>query len=140
MSQSQHGTILLVEDDPDLRAELETLLHHSGYHVVATGDGLRAVELAREHPPAAALVGLLLPGQSGLQVTLALKSQFGDAVRVLVTSATAAPALRDYAAAVGADGFLVKPVAPAEAVAAIVALCPLLAAPVVRRPRAKIGA
>ncbi len=137
---SHHGTILLVEDDPDLRDELEMLLHGAGYHVVATGDGLRAVELARDHPPTAALVGLMLPGQSGFQVTLALKARFGDAVRVAVTSANASPALQDYAAALGAERFLPKPFLPAAALAAVAGLCPPLGEPAARRPRARIGA
>jgi CheY-like chemotaxis protein len=137
---SQHGTILLVEADPDRRAELETLLHRAGYHVVATGDGLRAVELACEHLPAAALVDLLLPGQSGLQVTLALKAQFGDLVRVAVMSVNASPALQDYAAALGAERFLPKPFPLAAALDTVADLCPPLDAPAVRRPRARIGA
>ena len=136
---SQHGTILLVEADPDLRAELETALHHAGYDVVATGDGIRAVELACQHPPAAALVDLLLPGQSGFQVTIALKAQFGDAVRVAAMSEHTSPALRDYAAAAGAERFLHKPFAPTAARDTVAALCPPTDAPAPRRPRAKIG-
>ena len=130
----QHDTILLVEDDSDLRTALETAFRRAGYRVVATGDGLRAVELAREHPPAAAVVGLLLPGQSGFLVTLALKAEYGDAVRVAVTSAPS-PALADYALAVGAERFLAKPFAAADVVSAVTEL----AAPV-QRPRARIGA
>lgn len=131
---SQHGTILLVEDDADLRAELEIHLRRAGYRVIATGDGLRAVELACEHPPAAAVVGLLLPGQSGFLVTLALKAEFGDTVRVAVTS-VASSALEDYALAVGAERFLTKPFSAAEVLHAVADL----AAPV-HRPRARIGA
>ena len=96
------GLILLVEDDPDLRDAIETLLHRANYDVISTGDGIRAVELADEFEPVAALVDLLVPGQSGFRVTLALKSRFGDDVRVAVMSANDSAAHQDYAAASGA--------------------------------------
>jgi CheY-like chemotaxis protein len=132
------GTILLVEDDPDLRAAHETLLQDAGYSVVATGNGLRAVELTAEHPPAVALVDLLLPGQSGFRVTLDLKARFGDRVNVVLMAGTASVAQHDYAAAVGADGILPKPLADATLLETLAALsAPAHHAP---RPRARIGA
>src|SRR6187431_1046154 len=94
-------TVLLVEDDPDLRDAIELLLLRKGYYVVSTGDGLRAVELASQHRVDAALVDLLLPGQSGFQVTSDLKSQYGDTVKVVVMSGNGSQAHLDYAFAAG---------------------------------------
>jgi CheY-like chemotaxis protein len=118
------ATVLLAEDDPDLRDVMELLLVRAGYFVVATGDGLRAVELAAEHEPAVAVVDLLLPGQSGFQVTSALKARYGDRVRVLVVSGSASRAHEDYALASGAERFLAKPVPASLLVEAVAALCP----------------
>ncbi|MBY0460433.1 MAG: response regulator [Gemmataceae bacterium] len=131
------GPILLVEDDPDLRAAVELLLLRQGYDVVATGDGVRAVAMAEECEPALALVDLLLPGQSGFQVTLALKARFGDRVRVVVMSGTSADHHQDYATASGADHFLEKPFATSALLAVVAALCPL-PTPSARR-KVKIG-
>lgn len=137
---SHHGTILVVEDDPDLRDALETLLHRQGYHVVATGDGLRAIELADEHEPAVALVDLLVPGQSGFQVTIALKERFGDRVRVVVMSGNTSPAHRDYATASGADQFLPKPFVATAMLGAVAELCAPAPAPAGgARRKVKIG-
>lgn len=115
---------MVVEDDPDLRDAIERLLTRRGYHVIATGCGLRAVELASQHRVAVAVVDLLLPGQSGFQVTTALKAQHGDAVRVVMLSGIGSAAHRDYALASGAERFLQKPFTASHLLDAVAALCP----------------
>jgi CheY-like chemotaxis protein len=121
---SRLRTVLVVEDDPDLRDAVELILHRQGYHVVSTGDGLRAVELAAQHRVDVALVDLLIPGQSGFQVTTDLKSQYGDDLRVVVMSGNASPAHRDYAFASGAEHFLPKPFTTTQLLSAIAMFCP----------------
>jgi CheY-like chemotaxis protein len=122
---SRTRTVLVVEDDPDLRDTVELLLLRKGYHVVATGDGLRAVQLAGQHRVDLALVDLLTPGQSGFQVTSDLKAIFGDEVKIVITSGTASRAQLDYAFAAGAERFLPKPFTVAQLLEALDALCPL---------------
>lgn len=135
------GLILLVEDDPQLRDAIETLLHRANYDVISTGDGLRAVELADEHRPSVALVDLLVTGQSGFQVAIALKARFGDRVRVAVMSKNDSAAHQDYAAASDAERFLPKPFTAAALLDAVAALCPLpQATPTEVRRKVKIGA
>jgi CheY-like chemotaxis protein len=136
---SQLPTVLLAEDNPDLRDAMELMLVRGGYHVVATGDGLRAAELAEEHRPAVAVVDLLLPGQSGFQVTHALKARFGDQVRVLVVSGNASPAHQDYALVCGAERFLAKPFRTADLLNAVASLCPPAAPDSGVRRVARIG-
>jgi len=122
---SRTRTVLLVEDDPDLRDAIELLLLRKGYYVVSTGDGLRAIELAGQHRVDAALVDLLLPGQSGFQVTTNLKSQYGEGVRVAVMSGNASQAHLDYAFAAGAEQFLSKPFTVTQLFDALAVICPL---------------
>jgi DNA-binding response OmpR family regulator len=124
LSMSHVRTVLVVEDDPDLRDAVELILHRQGYHVVSTGDGLRAVELANQHRIDVALVDLLLPGQSGFQVAMDLKSQHGDGVRVVIMSGNASQAHQDYAFAAGAEHFLAKPFTSAQLLNAIAKFCP----------------
>jgi DNA-binding response OmpR family regulator len=126
---SRTRTVLVVEDDPNLRDAVELLLLRKGYHVVATGDGLRAVELAGQHEIDAALVDLLIPGQSGFQVLADLKALYGDGVKVALMSATASGAHRDYAFAAGADQFLDKPFTVSRLLDAVAELCPLPESP-----------
>jgi two-component system response regulator MprA len=117
-------TVLVVEDDPDLRDTIELLLFREGYHIVATGDGVRAVELAAKHKVDVALVDLLIPGQSGFQVTAELKTRHGDAIRVVVMSGSASPAHQDYALAAGAERFLPKPFTTTQLFDTVAAFCP----------------
>jgi DNA-binding response OmpR family regulator len=121
---SNTRTVLVVEDDPNLRDAIELLLLRKGYYVVATGDGLRALELAGQHPIDAALVDLLIPGQSGFQVLAELKALHGDDVKVALMSGTAPGAHRDYAFAAGADQFLDKPFTVARLLETVAELCP----------------
>ncbi|QJW96791.1 response regulator transcription factor [Frigoriglobus tundricola] len=137
---SRNRTVLVVEDDPDLRAALELLLIRQGYHVVATGDGLRAVELAGQHRIDAAVVDLLIPGQSGFQVALDLKARYGDAVRVVLMSGIASQAQKDYAFAAGAEQFLAKPFTTSQLLSAVAAFCPPPSdPPAATRRTARIG-
>jgi DNA-binding response OmpR family regulator len=120
---SQTRTVLVVEDDPDLRDAIELLLIQQGYHVVSTGNGLRAVELADQHRIHAALVDILIPGQSGFQVTSELKAR-SDEVRVAVMSGNVSQAHLDYAFAAGAEQFLAKPFTAAQLLDVVTSLCP----------------
>lgn len=121
---SRVRTVLVVEDDPDLRDVIELLLLRAGYRVVATDDGLRAVELASRHEINAALIDLLIPGQSGFQVATDLKAMYGDAVKIAVMSGNVSPAHQDYALAAGAEKFLPKPFTTAQLTEVLAALCP----------------
>jgi DNA-binding response OmpR family regulator len=121
---SRQRTVLVVEDDPDLRNAVELILLKRGYHVVATGDGLRALELAAQHRVALALVDLLVPGQSGFQVATDLKAAYGDAVNVIVMSGNTSPAHQDYAFASGAERFLPKPFTTTRLLDAVAEFCP----------------
>lgn len=134
-------TVLVVEDDPDLRDAIELILLRKGYYVIATGNGLRAIQLANQHRVDAAIVDLLVPGQSGFLVLSDLKARFGDDIKVAVMSGTATRALQDYAFAAGAEQFLAKPFTLTQLFDAIVELCPLPleAQPGVHRRAVRIG-
>ena len=136
---SRQRTVLVVEDDSDLRDAIERLLARRGYNVITTGCGLRAVELACQHRVAVAVVDLLLPGQSGFQVTTALKARYGDAVQVVMLSGIGSAAHRDYALASGADRFLLKPFAVAQLLDAVASMCPPLEVAAEPRRLARTG-
>ena len=121
---SHPRTVLVAEDDSDLRDAIELILHRRGYHVITAGDGLRAVQLAEQQHVDVALVDLLMPGQSGFQVATDLKARHGDAVRVIIMSGNASAAHVDYAFAAGAERFLAKPFTAAQLLDTIAAFCP----------------
>lgn len=113
--------ILLVEDDPKIRAVVCQALREECYAVDAVHDGERAEELAFVNDYDAVILDLMLPGKDGLEVCRGLR-EYGSTVPVLVL--TARDALRDRIAGLdsGADDYLVKPFHVEELLARLRAL------------------
>jgi two-component system, OmpR family, response regulator MtrA len=102
-------TILVCDDDEPLR-ELMKVTLGAGYRFVEAVDGEAALaELARTRPDLA-LLDVMLPGYSGLDVLKAMRSdeRLRD-VPVIVVSAWQTPEDREAVIAAGADAFLAKP-------------------------------
>ena len=114
MVGSGSETVLLVEDDLEVRRRAGTLLKRSGYHVLDAGSGAEALVLAGEH---AGMIDLLLsdvvmPGMSGPQLADAMRVR-QPSIKVLLMSGYIDGAVAD-AASVGAANVLHKPFRRAE--------------------------
>src|SRR5919202_6514041 len=115
-------TVLVIEDDPDVRELVVWKLGRAGYAVLAEGDGeagLRAAMgdsgLAAAVPPDLVLVDWMMPGRTGIEVCKALRDNQRTA-RVPVIMLTAKGQEEEVAQgfAVGADDYIVKPFSPRE--------------------------
>jgi two-component system response regulator PhoP len=113
--------ILLVEDEPQLQAQLKTDLLAQGYTVEATGEGKEALYFATEYPYDAAIVDLGLPGMSGLDVIRKLREQ-GSRLPILILTARGRWENKVEGLEAGADDYLTKPFQPEELHARIKAL------------------
>lgn len=60
--------ILVVEDDPNVRGLLRTLLTAEGYEAAVAADGLAGLVQAAEHPPALILLDVMMPDLGGVRV------------------------------------------------------------------------
>jgi len=70
MSALAAATVMTVEDDPIVRADLRLILEDAGFEVCADArDGVEAVELARHHRPDLILLDLVLPSLDGVEAT-----------------------------------------------------------------------
>lgn len=69
------GTILIVEDDADLRGMLRTALIAAGHRVVAVGDGLAALRWVEHETPSAVVLDMALPQLGGRDVHRELRSR-----------------------------------------------------------------
>jgi two-component system, chemotaxis family, chemotaxis protein CheY len=68
------SSILLVDDDSDIRSLTRTFLEHEGYSVFSSGDAERAGQIFRSVPRIDLLVtDLYMPGKSGMELGLELK-------------------------------------------------------------------
>jgi DNA-binding NarL/FixJ family response regulator len=138
--------VLLADDQALVRAGFRALLdREADIQVVGeAGDGAEAVRLARELVPDVVLMDIRMPGMDGLEASRAILEDTGlGAVRVVVLSTFD---LDDYvfeALRLGASGFLVKDVEPADLVRGVRAVArgdALLAPSVTRRLIAEFAA
>ena len=113
--------VLVVEDDPAVRASLERSLAFEGYDVVTASDGAAGLEAVTRYRPDAVLLDLGLPVLDGLEVCRRLRAA-GDLTPVRML--TAREATRDRVAGLdaGADDYLPKPFALEELLARLRAM------------------
>lgn len=108
-------TVLLAEDDADIQFLVAFKLGKEGYQVRAFGDGVSALDDAREHPPDLAILDIMMPGRSGLEVCRELRRDPATAgIPVILLTALAQEADITAGLAAGADGYIVKPFSPRE--------------------------
>ncbi|HEY6060241.1 MAG TPA: response regulator [Gemmatimonadales bacterium] len=108
--------LVLIADDDQVTVQLvSSVLKANGYDVRAAYDSLQAVTLAMRDPPDAIILDLAMPAGGGWSVLERLKaSSKTRGIPVVVLTALTDPQLPARAKALGADAFLVKPVAPNE--------------------------
>jgi len=115
--------VLIVDDDPAVRALLATTLPPERYEIAQAADGREALELARKRAPSLVLLDWRIPRLSGAEVLAELKRTL-PAVPVIVLTAEIQSRHRHEARRLGADLFLTKPFSPLELLEAIERLLP----------------
>jgi len=113
-------TILVVDDDPDARHIATTILSSEGYGVIEADTAERALETLRSRRVDLVILDLALPGTPGLELLATLRRHHD--VPVLIISGNDDVNTRIVGLRVGADDFVVKPVAPGEISARVGAL------------------
>jgi two-component system, cell cycle response regulator DivK len=106
-------TILIVEDQIELRAINALFLESHGYRVVAVEDGLQGVRSAREQRPDLIIMDLSIPVLDGFGATRQIKQDPSTReIPVLVLSAHSYGSAGRRAREAGCDGYIVKPCDP----------------------------
>jgi len=108
---------LIAEDDRDIRELVVTKLSGAGFRVIAVADGLAALNVIREQLPDIALLDVMMPGSSGLDVIGKLRTdERTAAVPVILLSAKSQDFDVETGLASGAADYIVKPFSPRELV------------------------
>jgi two-component system KDP operon response regulator KdpE len=109
--------ILVCDDDPQIRRALRLVLAEAGYEVLAAADGEEALDVAAVQAPHVAIVDLVLPDVSGIEVCSRLREW--SAMPIIVLSALDEEAIKIEALDRGADDYVTKPFGPGELVARV---------------------
>jgi PAS domain S-box-containing protein len=106
-----HGTVLVVDDEPQILNLLSLLLERKGFTVLTAGDGRRATEVFREHKDeiVCVLLDLTMPRMGGEETFVELH-QIRNDVPVILVSGYSEIELTERVEDLGFAGFLKKPV------------------------------
>ena len=113
-------TILIVEDDPDIRDGVRILLSGEGYHILEAENGLRALELFNPEVDLV-ILDIMMPGADGMTVLRRLR-QSGSAVPVLLLTAKSEVSDKVDGLDAGANDYLTKPFSTRELMARLRAI------------------
>lgn len=103
-------TILIIEDEPDIRDLLEFHLKKEGYNVLTSSDGEIGLKVARKQHPNLILLDLLLPGIKGLDVCRILKSDVNTSkINIIMVTALGQEENIVKGLETGADDYVSKP-------------------------------
>ncbi len=115
------AAILVVDDDPNARLLLRTLLTHAGHRVIEAANGAEGLSAAARDCPDLIVLDLSMPSMSGTEFVRALRADpRSKSANVALYTATAMnAALRDFMEMYGVRHVIPKPSEPLELLAAI---------------------
>jgi len=111
------ATILIVEDDPDIRHLVGDLMRKEGFGVEEAEDAAAMDAVLARMRPDLVILDLMLPGEDGLSVCRRIRAQ--DALPILMLTAKSDEIDRVVGLEMGADDYLVKPFGPRELLARV---------------------
>ena len=116
-------TILVVEDEPDIRKLINYNLAQERFKVLEAEDGEQALKLLQRETPNLVILDLMLPGLCGLELCKILRDrQETSRLPILMLTAKAGEADKVVGLEMGADDYLSKPFSPREMVARVRAI------------------
>jgi two-component system KDP operon response regulator KdpE len=114
------ATILVVDDEPQIRRVMRTTLTAEGYALIEARDGAEALEKLRSERPDLILLDMNMPVMDGLQTCRKIRS--GSEVPIIMLTVRSAEKDKVRALDAGADDYVVKPFSIQELLARVRAL------------------
>jgi len=117
-SQNNEYLILVVDDNPDLRAYVSDILYRHGYQVATARNGYEGYNTAQEVNPSLIITDLMMPLVTGLEMIRMLRSDHGlKGTPIILLTAKADEETRIEGTEHGADAYLAKPFNDRELIA-----------------------
>jgi len=107
--------ILVVDDEPDARTFLTTVLEDNGYETQEVADGEEAVRAIEENPPDLITLDITMPEKSGVSVYRRVKeSDNYKHIPVIIVTTEGRDVDKERGLRLGADRYLIKPFEPVK--------------------------
>lgn len=120
MQEMKEKTILVVDDEADIRELLRYNLEMRGYQICEAADGEEALQKARELKPSLIVLDLMLPKMGGLEVCRELRSDGATKnIPIIMLTALGSEVDKIVGLELGADDYVTKPFSPRELVARV---------------------
>jgi len=113
-----NGTILVVDDEPQIVRVLRGYLEQAGYRVAAAYNGEEALYAVRHEKPALVILDLQMPKMDGLEVTRRIRAEQPE-IAIIMLTARVEETDRIVGLELGADDYVTKPFSPREVVARV---------------------
>ena len=108
-------TIVIADDDEDLRLLVEVTLEHPTYKIFTAVDGIQALETVNEHHPDLLIIDWMMPGLSGCEVVTQLRQHpHMTTLPVVMLTAKDSQEAQAQTTDLALAGYLVKPFSPLE--------------------------
>jgi len=114
---SDKGSILVIDDEPEVRETLREFFEFCGFDVFVAGDGNGMRKVVGQHRVDIVLMDLNLPGEDGLALTRELRSAHG--MGIIMLTAAGQTVDRIVGLEMGADDYVPKPFDPREVLARV---------------------
>jgi len=109
MADVRH-TILLVEDDADVRASLTDLIQLNGHHCLQANNGCEGLSMATEHEPDIIITDIVMPKMDGFEMVKALLNDMQIAhIPIIILTAKSQDKYKLEGLELGAVDYLLKP-------------------------------
>jgi len=116
------ASLLVVEDEKDLRDILDYNLTRNGFAVRCVASGEEAMKAIRKEPPDLVVLDLMLPGMDGLEVCRTIKAEHAESIHVVMLTAKGEESDIVIGLELGADDYVTKPFSPRVLIARIKAV------------------
>jgi CheY-like chemotaxis protein len=109
---AKQGYLLIVEDDPDIRALLDTTLRFKDYRVLTAQNGREALEIVEKEHPTIVIADIMMPHLDGFGLVhrLRINPETRNIPVVFITATYVTAEDRNFAKRIGATRFIQKPV------------------------------
>lgn len=110
-------TVLVTDDDQDIRDGIEIYLKNEGYRVLKAPDGQEAIKILETNEVHLIILDIMMPNMDGISATFKIRTERN--IPIIMLSAKSEDSDKIHGLSVGADDYVTKPFHPMELIARV---------------------